>query len=180
MRCRALGTMMRSRARAEAAECRRRNEAQIDAVGPPAPSERRKTIAMNGLTRTCPKCRAPMRLRTAARGANADGQLWGCSQYPRCKATMPASGASEAVAERRRNPGSDGPRSGNEAARTRRWTDRVGVEGHETTDVAIGSRPRWLTVRRAEDERVIAKLLDLTRIQRRRRGAKAVPEMQRP
>ena len=123
---------------------------------------------------------APMRLRTAARGANADGQLWGCSQLPRCKATMAASGASEAVAERRRNPESDGPRSGRETARARRWTDRVGVEGHETTDVAIGSRPRWLTMRRTEDERVIAKLLDLTRILRRRRGAKPVPEMQRP
>ena len=92
---------------------------------------------------------------------------------------MAASGASEAVAERRTDPRVDGPRTGTEDAGPARWTDRVGIEEYETTYVAIGTRTGWLTVRRAEDERVIGKLLGLTRILRRRRGTTAVPEMHR-
>ena len=42
----------------------------------------------------------------------------------------------------------------------------MGVEGYEATYVATGARPGWLTVRRAEDETVIAKLLCQTRILR--------------
>lgn len=33
----------------------------------------------------CPKCGSGMVLRTAKKGANAGGQFWGCSQFPRCK-----------------------------------------------------------------------------------------------
>jgi len=32
----------------------------------------------------CPKCKAPMKLRTGK-----DGQFWGCSGYPECKGTRP-------------------------------------------------------------------------------------------
>lgn len=32
----------------------------------------------------CPKCGAPMVLRTARKGANAGGQFWGCPKYPAC------------------------------------------------------------------------------------------------
>lgn len=33
----------------------------------------------------CPKCRAPMIIRTAKRGANAGVKFWGCTEYPKCK-----------------------------------------------------------------------------------------------
>jgi hypothetical protein len=33
----------------------------------------------------CPRCRSPMLLRTAQRGANAGSQFWGCSSYPACR-----------------------------------------------------------------------------------------------
>lgn len=33
----------------------------------------------------CPKCGAPMVLRTAKSGANAGGSFWGCRNYPRCR-----------------------------------------------------------------------------------------------
>lgn len=36
-------------------------------------------------TPTCPKCGAPMVLRTATKGVNAGNQFWGCSKYPACK-----------------------------------------------------------------------------------------------
>lgn len=36
-------------------------------------------------TPTCPKCGAPMVLRTATKGVNAGNQFWGCSKYPVCK-----------------------------------------------------------------------------------------------
>ena len=35
--------------------------------------------------RNCPRCGKPMVLRTATRGANADGKFWGCSGYPTCR-----------------------------------------------------------------------------------------------
>jgi len=38
----------------------------------------------------CPRCGSPMVLRTATRGANAGKQFWGCSTYPACKGTQPA------------------------------------------------------------------------------------------
>ncbi len=37
----------------------------------------------------CPKCGAPMVLRTARRGPYAGKKFYGCSRYPRCKATLP-------------------------------------------------------------------------------------------
>ncbi|MBA7697075.1 hypothetical protein ES703_105733 [subsurface metagenome] len=37
----------------------------------------------------CPDCGAHMILRTARRGRNAGNQFYGCSRYPRCKATRP-------------------------------------------------------------------------------------------
>jgi restriction system protein len=38
----------------------------------------------------CPRCASPMVLRTARRGANAGEQFWGCSTYPKCQGTRPA------------------------------------------------------------------------------------------
>jgi restriction system protein len=46
---------------------------------------------------SCPRCHAPMVLRTAARGTNKGGQFYGCSTYPKCRgmvrAPMEAAGA---------------------------------------------------------------------------------------
>jgi restriction system protein len=41
-------------------------------------------------TKRCPKCGSAMVLRTAQRGPQAGQQFWGCSQFPRCRATEPA------------------------------------------------------------------------------------------
>lgn len=38
----------------------------------------------------CPRCESPMVLRIARRGANAGEQFWGCSTYPKCQGTRPA------------------------------------------------------------------------------------------
>jgi restriction system protein len=35
----------------------------------------------------CPQCGRPMALRTARQGSRAGSQFWGCSDFPRCKAT---------------------------------------------------------------------------------------------
>ena len=37
----------------------------------------------------CPKCGSSMIIRTARRGRNAGGNFYGCSNYPRCKETLP-------------------------------------------------------------------------------------------
>ncbi len=37
----------------------------------------------------CPKCGSLMILRSAKRGPNAGGKFYGCSRYPKCKATVP-------------------------------------------------------------------------------------------
>ncbi|HWQ91037.1 MAG TPA: DUF2726 domain-containing protein [Clostridia bacterium] len=36
----------------------------------------------------CPKCGSKMILRTAKSGANAGGQFWGCSNFPRCRSVL--------------------------------------------------------------------------------------------
>ncbi len=36
----------------------------------------------------CPRCGSAMVLRTARKGANAGGQFWGCSQFPKCKLVL--------------------------------------------------------------------------------------------
>jgi restriction system protein len=33
----------------------------------------------------CPHCRKPMVIRVARTGANAGGNFWGCSDYPKCR-----------------------------------------------------------------------------------------------
>lgn len=37
----------------------------------------------------CPKCEAPMKLRTAGKGWNKGAQFWGCSAFPRCRFILP-------------------------------------------------------------------------------------------
>jgi restriction system protein len=50
---------------------------------PPPPSNRPSAQPSDPLT--CPKCGAPMTLRTAKRGNNAGNSFYGCTRYPDCK-----------------------------------------------------------------------------------------------
>ena len=52
-------------------------------VRPPVP---RTPRTQKNQTR-CPKCNAPMALRTARRGRDSGSKFWGCKKYPRCKGT---------------------------------------------------------------------------------------------
>lgn len=60
----------------------------------PAPSSDRsdpsdKSDASSPAPPACPSCDKPMVLRRARQGPNAGQSFWGCSQYPKCKATRP-------------------------------------------------------------------------------------------
>lgn len=55
--------------------------------GGPATATRLDAL-LSGADRHCPKCEAPMVERTAARGPRAGERFWGCSTYPRCRATF--------------------------------------------------------------------------------------------
>lgn len=44
--------------------------------------------ALDASRKTCPRCEHPMVLRHAKAGANAGGEFWGCSTYPRCSYTL--------------------------------------------------------------------------------------------
>ncbi len=43
----------------------------------------------NEATPLCPSCGAEMKKRVARHGTNAGKEFWGCSDYPKCKGTMP-------------------------------------------------------------------------------------------
>jgi four helix bundle suffix protein len=43
----------------------------------------------------CPRCGQPMRKRTARNGPHAGQAFWGCSAYPKCKATREISEKSD-------------------------------------------------------------------------------------
>lgn len=55
-----------------------------------APRPGVKTLEEN----PCPLCGAAMVLRTVKKGPNAGEQFWGCSSYPKCRATKPYGGSS--------------------------------------------------------------------------------------
>ncbi|WKE65315.1 NERD domain-containing protein [Gallaecimonas kandeliae] len=67
---------------------RRRHEGKVQGQGDPlvVGSKARPEAALLEAERLCPKCGQPMVQRTAKRGANAGGQFWGCSQFPKCRA----------------------------------------------------------------------------------------------
>lgn len=56
-----------------------------------------KTVPTSGKTASksevpaCPQCSSPMVLRTARKGSNAGSSFWGCSAFPKCHGTRPAS-----------------------------------------------------------------------------------------
>lgn len=63
---------------------------QPAASAPPAQTAPQKVLNVQtagpaDVAPSCPKCGAPMVLRTARKGANAGNSFWGCSRYPACK-----------------------------------------------------------------------------------------------
>lgn len=55
--------------------------------------QKSETLPRNNLNENvCPKCGAKLVLRTAKKGQNAGEKFWGCSAFPKCKATKPYSG----------------------------------------------------------------------------------------
>jgi len=61
--------------------------ASVAAPAQSAPLERLATT--HSAQKRCPQCGQPMVLRTAQRGPQAGQQFWGCSQFPRCRTTLP-------------------------------------------------------------------------------------------
>jgi restriction system protein len=45
---------------------------------------------LNDRRKFCPRCEREMVLRASKKGSNAGDQFWGCSAFPRCKFTFPA------------------------------------------------------------------------------------------
>ena len=56
---------------------------QASTAASPAPSTMKDDSSPN-----CLKCGSKMLLRTAKSGANAGGQFWGCSNFPRCRSVL--------------------------------------------------------------------------------------------
>jgi|SRR3990172_5617910 len=59
---------------------------------PPSAEEVQHTLAdppAQASAPLCPKCGIPMIIRTAKRGSHEGERFFGCSNYPRCKNTMP-------------------------------------------------------------------------------------------
>ena len=52
----------------------------ISPISPPVKEPEQQKISI-----LCPKCGAPMILRTASKGKNQGKNFYGCSQYPKCK-----------------------------------------------------------------------------------------------
>jgi len=53
-------------------------------------------VHMAVLEKKCPECGAPMRIRQARQGRNAGNYFFGCSRYPKCRATVNLSDAQQA------------------------------------------------------------------------------------
>lgn len=53
----------------------------------PEPREKHRQIAANFKVPQCPRCNAPMVLRTGQSGARKGQKFWGCSNYPACRYT---------------------------------------------------------------------------------------------
>ena len=52
-----------------------------------APASTRSPRPPDEASPKCPKCNAPMALRTAKKGSKSGSQFWGCSQFPKCRGT---------------------------------------------------------------------------------------------
>jgi hypothetical protein len=52
-------------------------------------NEQPSPTLVNSTGTSCPDCGSSMVKRKARRGANAGGEFWGCSTYPKCRGTRP-------------------------------------------------------------------------------------------
>ena len=57
--------------------------------GPSRPVSTERHGPAPSVQKRCPQCGHPMVLRTAQRGPQVGQQFWGCSQFPRCRGTLP-------------------------------------------------------------------------------------------
>jgi restriction system protein len=80
------GLLGQARASMKARSAKSADEGYVKAA-PPAKTAAVSPPAEATDSPPCPTCDAPMKLRTATRGANAGGSFWGCSSYPRCGGT---------------------------------------------------------------------------------------------
>jgi restriction system protein len=79
---------------AEAAELAKRHQIElVDEAGIIELLEAADTAQvqaiLNDQRKFCPRCDHQMALRTARKGENAGGKFWGCSDYPKCRQTLP-------------------------------------------------------------------------------------------
>ena len=83
-------------------------------------------------TPSCPKCRRPMKLRTAKRGSNSGSQFWGCSTYPSCNGTRDL-GAGSRNSEEEFSPGeaANGPLGAGNVSREEQAATSIPVEWTE-------------------------------------------------
>ena len=66
--------------------------ARRDATGLPSPPAVARPAPAAGASGspTCERCGGQMQLRTAKQGQHAGERFWGCTNYPRCRHTLPA------------------------------------------------------------------------------------------
>lgn len=57
----------------------------------PSRSTLRSVLPVAQQPTSCPQCAGLMVLRSAKKGSNAGKSFWGCTNYPACKGTRPAS-----------------------------------------------------------------------------------------
>jgi hypothetical protein len=67
----------------------KRNKAEVSPESRPRTKPQSAQPTAQSAT-DCPLCSGTMVLRAAKKGNNAGKSFWGCSNYPRCKGTRPA------------------------------------------------------------------------------------------
>ena len=132
-------------------------------------------------TPECPQCGSAMKLRTARRGANAGGQFWGCTQYPRCKGTRPYEGADTPESNDQAGDIAQAPPPASQAApvapvaKPVSWSDGTPRPGWETLYASVGAVPAFLAAKLdAFSNKQVEKLLSDTVIFRNKTRASSV------
>jgi ATP-dependent DNA helicase RecQ len=132
---------------------------------------------------SCPSCSKTMRLRMARVGPNKGKQFWGCSDYPRCKDTLPLENH-----DREGGSGAHGKSDENSKAATDRreaespsqftapveWREGKLRTNWISEYLTVGAVPSLLTSVSGEDENV-AKLLSQTLLLRNRNKPTKAP-----
>ena len=114
----------------------------------------------------CPKCGAPMELRTARQGRNAEGRFWGCTDFSRCRGTRDLGDDPEPPREQEQ-------RSSRPASLPVEWTECTPRADFVPEYLSVGAMPGVLRDRLCHDERlrqVLSQCVLLSRRDRTRRG----------